>query len=317
MTGKIVAFVDGSIYATSVCDHAAWISKRTGAPVQLVHVLRPGGAPALADPADPAPLGARSGVMEELAALDAQRARLMAAHGRALIEDARVLLEKAGVAEISAELRQGDLLATVQAFEAEARVILLGKRGEDADQAMDHLGANLERIVRSCARPVFVASRAFKPIERVLIAYDGGVSAMKKADTFNKGLQFALLAIWDEFIQAKPVENMEFLHPKLERVLAQLNNPSGEMSLGQLARNVKMSPYYLSTLFREQLGLTIPEYRNRQRLNRFFGLYRAKPEIRLLELALEAGFGSYAQFYRIFTKAVGQTPQSWGKATQE
>ena len=145
----------------------------------------------------------------------------------------------------------------------------------------------------------------------------GGVSAMKKADTFNKGLQFALLAIWDEFIQATPVENMEFLHPKLERVLAQLNNPSGEMSLGQLARNVKMSPYYLSTLFREQLGLTIPEYRNRQRLNRFFGLYRAKPEIRLLELALEAGFGSYAQFYRIFTKAVGQTPQSWGKATQE
>lgn len=195
MTGKIVAFVDGSIYATSVCDHAAWISKRTGAPVQLVHVLRPGGAPALADPADPAPLGARSGVMEELAALDAQRARLMAAHGRALIEDARVLLEKAGVAEISAELRQGDLLATVQAFEAEARVILLGKRGEDADQAMDHLGANLERIVRSCARPVFVASRAFKPIERVLVAYDGGVSAMKAVDHLSRSTLFPGLSV--------------------------------------------------------------------------------------------------------------------------
>lgn len=195
MTGKIVAFVDGSIYATSVCDHAAWISKRTGAPVQLVHVLRASGVPALADPVEPAPLGARSGVMEELAALDAQRARLMAAHGRALIDDARVLLEKAGVAEISAELRQGDLLATVQAFEPEARVILLGKRGEEADQAMEHLGANLERIVRSCSRPVFVASRAFKPIERVLVAYDGGVSAMKAVDHISRSTLFPGLSV--------------------------------------------------------------------------------------------------------------------------
>ena len=143
------------------------------------------------------------------------------------------------------------------------------------------------------------------------------VSVMQRPDTFNKGLHFALLAIWDEFVKAKPVETMEFLHPKLERVLAQLNDPSEEYSLEQLARDVKMSPYYLSTLFREQLGLTIPEYRNRQRLNRFFTLYRTKPEIRLLELALEAGFGSYAQFYRVFTKAVGHTPQEWEKSTQE
>ena len=36
---KIVALVDGSIYSASVCDHAAWIASRTGAPVELIHVL--------------------------------------------------------------------------------------------------------------------------------------------------------------------------------------------------------------------------------------------------------------------------------------
>ena len=36
---KIVALVDGSFYSASVCDHAAWISLRTGAPVELIHVL--------------------------------------------------------------------------------------------------------------------------------------------------------------------------------------------------------------------------------------------------------------------------------------
>ena len=40
-TQKIVAFIDGSIYAQSVCHHAAWIAERTGAAVELIHVLGP------------------------------------------------------------------------------------------------------------------------------------------------------------------------------------------------------------------------------------------------------------------------------------
>ena len=36
---KIVALVDGSTYSASVCDHAAWIASRTGAPVELIHVF--------------------------------------------------------------------------------------------------------------------------------------------------------------------------------------------------------------------------------------------------------------------------------------
>ena len=39
MTEKIIALVDGSIYAECVCQLAAWISSRTGAPVELIHVL--------------------------------------------------------------------------------------------------------------------------------------------------------------------------------------------------------------------------------------------------------------------------------------
>jgi hypothetical protein len=39
MTQKIIALVDGSIYSASVCDHAAWVAARTGAAVELLHVL--------------------------------------------------------------------------------------------------------------------------------------------------------------------------------------------------------------------------------------------------------------------------------------
>ncbi|SOC02597.1 universal stress protein [Rhodobacter maris] len=194
MSEKIIAFVDGSIYATSVCDHAAWIARATGAPVIVVHVLRANGV-VPPEVGAPAPLGRRSGVMEELSALDAQRARLMGVQGRALLDDAKALLEAAGVSDVTTELRQGDLLSIVAEYESQARVVVLGKRGEDADQAMEHLGANLERISRSCRVPVLVDNRAFHPIGRVLVAHDGGVSALKAVDHISRSPLFAGLEV--------------------------------------------------------------------------------------------------------------------------
>ena len=97
--------------------------------------------------------------------------------------------------EITTRLRHGDVVEAIAEIEGEARVILIGKRGEDADFARGHLGSNLERIVRAAHRPVFVAARAFRPIEKVLVAYDGGASAMKAVDHIARSPLFADLAI--------------------------------------------------------------------------------------------------------------------------
>ena len=115
--------------------------------------------------------------------------------GRAILEDARAILDRDGVTEITTRLRHGDIVETIAEVEADARVIVIGKRGEAADFAKGHLGSNLERIVRTASRPVFVASRAFRPIEKVLVAYDGGTSAMKAADHIARSPLFQGLAI--------------------------------------------------------------------------------------------------------------------------
>ncbi len=67
----------------------------------------------------------------------------------------------------------------MQDFEGDADLIVIGKRGEAAAFAQQHLGSNLERVVRASHKPVLVASRAFKPIHRVLIAFDGGPSVTR------------------------------------------------------------------------------------------------------------------------------------------
>ena len=195
MTDKIIALVDGSIYSESVCHHAAWIAQRTEAPVELIHVLGRRDAPQKTDLSGAIRLGARTQLMEELAELDAQRAKLVSHRGRAILEDARAIVDRDGVTEITTRLRHGDVVEAIGEIEGEARVIVIGKRGEAADFAKGHLGSNLERIVRAAHRPVFVASRAFAPIESVLVAHDGGRSAMKAVDHIARSPLFAGLAV--------------------------------------------------------------------------------------------------------------------------
>ncbi|RWR45269.1 universal stress protein [Sinirhodobacter ferrireducens] len=192
---KIVALVDGSLYSASVCDHAAWIAARTGAPVELIHVLGRRETSDGQDRSGTIALGARTALLEQLAELDARRTKLIAARGRAILEDARALLDKAGIADVTTRLRQGDLVETVAGIETDVRLIVIGKRGEGADFAKGHLGSNLERIVRGSQVPVFVAARAFRPIARVLVGIDGGGSSMKAVELIARSPLFRGLAV--------------------------------------------------------------------------------------------------------------------------
>jgi nucleotide-binding universal stress UspA family protein len=195
MSTTLMALVDGSAYSESVCRHAAWIAGRTGAHVKLYHVLDPRRGRAKRDLSGSIRLGARSDLLEQLTALDESHARLAQAQGRAILDDARALIEGDGVADVVTRLRSGDIVETIAAKEQTADMVLIGKRGEAAGLDSQHLGSNFERIVRSSHKPVFVANRAFKPIARVLIAFDGGVSAMKAVDYVARDQLFAGLEV--------------------------------------------------------------------------------------------------------------------------
>ncbi|TCS48021.1 nucleotide-binding universal stress UspA family protein [Primorskyibacter sedentarius] len=192
---KILTLLDGSAYSESVCHHTAWIAQKLNASVEAMHVLgrREGGAPT--DLSGALSLGARSTLLQELATLDEQRAKLAQAKGHAILEDAKAILAQDGIPSVNLRLRKGDLLEEVRALEDNIRAITIGKRGEGADFASGHLGSNLERIVRSAKVPVFVASREFHPISKVLVAYDGSASAKVAIDRMSISPVFADLDI--------------------------------------------------------------------------------------------------------------------------
>lgn len=204
----ILALVDGSLYTRSVCDHAAWAAGRIGAPVELLHVLPPRlpstDAPDLSAHLDAEAIGH---LLAELAAHDEQTAKLAQRRARAILEAARAHMAEGGVSDVALRLRQGDLVETLAALESTTRLLVVGKRGEAADFAKLHLGSNLERILRASQRPVLVAARAFRPIARVVVAFDGGPSAIKAVahiagGTLLRGLPIHLLMAGSPSAQA-------------------------------------------------------------------------------------------------------------------
>ena len=182
---KLIAVIDGSVYSASVCEHAAWIAQRAGSEIEVIHVLgRRHASSEASNLSGSIGLGARSSLLAELAELDAQRARLAQKRGRAILDDAEALLRARGAQEIHTRLRNGEIVDTVREVEESADLLVLGKRGEAANFDKGHLGSNLERVARSSTKPLLVASREFKPIKRVLFAFDAGKSSLKAIEFF-------------------------------------------------------------------------------------------------------------------------------------
>ncbi|MGE0768462.1 MAG: universal stress protein [Hyphomicrobiaceae bacterium] len=213
----IIACIDGSIYTHSVLDHAAWAAQKLSASIEVLQVLgRREVAPT--DLSGNISVDTQQHLLNELAQLDAQRAKLIQQRARMIMDDARLRLSSAGVQNVTTVLRNGDLLETLSDRETSADIIVIGKRGEAADFASAHLGSNLERVVRASHRPILVASRAFTPIRKALVAFDGGPSVLKAVDALSRSQLMRDVDIHFVFVGSETVE----VRRRLEGAVAQL-----------------------------------------------------------------------------------------------
>lgn len=179
----ILACTDGSGYAPSLYEHAAWAARRLSARVEVLHVLdhHRERAPGV-DFSGSIGMDASVQLTEELTRLEEAQGRVQLMKGKAILEDARQQLGRAGLKDVVVTQRHGTLVETLEELEPGCDLVVIGKRGMRADVAKHHLGANLERVVRSAVRPVLVTLPEFRSVERFLIAYDGGASVLKALD---------------------------------------------------------------------------------------------------------------------------------------
>lgn len=98
-------------------------------------------------------------------------------------------------------------------------------------------------------------------------------------------------------------------HLFTNRALASLSRRP-ELKRSDVAAAMRAHPTEVSRHFHKDVGLTLTAYRTRLRLLRFIEL-ADDGEANLLEVALEAGFGSYSQCHRTFIETLGCNPRRY------
>ncbi|MCD8482167.1 MAG: AraC family transcriptional regulator [Verrucomicrobia bacterium] len=135
-------------------------------------------------------------------------------------------------------------------------------------------------------------------------------------DWLNAGLRHILLFAWRLQQGHNKSKNAIALHPAVRKALEYINlEPVADADIATLARHCGVSDAYLSRIFHKQIGVTLSRYRNSIRISKFWKLYRKSGQKGLLDAVYGAGFGSYAQFFRVFTSTYGKGPRQALKTT--
>ena len=179
---KILLCSDGSAFAENTYRYGAWFANRLEADtvdVLCVTDVRAQQAISQQNLSGSIGIDASQNLLDRLVELEHEKAKINHQRAKLVLQEAAKILRSEGIEQINLLHETGFLVDCLKEFEASCDLIVLGKRGEAAEFASGHLGANLERVVRSSHKPCLVTSRQFKPIERILVAYDGSPSSQK------------------------------------------------------------------------------------------------------------------------------------------
>ncbi|VEP17921.1 conserved hypothetical protein [Hyella patelloides LEGE 07179] len=185
---KILLCTDGSLYSQVSYEYTAWIAMRMDVEIEVLYVtdLRKEKAVRSPDFSGSIGMDAYQQLLGKLVDIERDRAKLNHKRAKYILQQAEAFLSSREVDRIILTHETGFLVDLFHKFEGNADLIVLGKRGETADFATEHLGVNMERIVRASHKPCLVTPREYKPINRVLLAYDGGENCRKALDYITK-----------------------------------------------------------------------------------------------------------------------------------
>jgi nucleotide-binding universal stress UspA family protein len=193
---RVLICSDGSAYSQVCCEYAAWLAGRTECRFEVLYVtdLRQFEVPMIADLSGSLGVQPYQAILGKLQELEQEKSKVV------LQEAARFFAERAPSVEVTTSHRTGFLVDCLSDFEKGADIVMLGKRGENANFATEHLGSTMERVVRASKKPCLVTSRAFKAVERVLLAFDGGKSGRRaleflETDDTLRGLELHVVIV--------------------------------------------------------------------------------------------------------------------------
>tara|TARA_R110000744_G_scaffold8884_10_gene28989 strand:+ start:85 stop:936 length:852 start_codon:yes stop_codon:yes gene_type:complete len=176
---SIITCLDGSAITSAVTTAAVWASKKLNKPILFLHTLAKEQQHGADDYTGAIGLGARSALLEEMTKLDEQRGKVALQLGKHLLDDAVEQAQVAGVQNVTALQRHGELVDSIVDMQEDTRLIIIGRCGKGHTDNVSALGSNIETLLRKAENPVLLIPEAFKAPVSFMIAYDGREAADK------------------------------------------------------------------------------------------------------------------------------------------
>ncbi len=102
----------------------------------------------------------------------------------------------------------------------------------------------------------------------------------------------------------------QYVLPIIERIET---DPAAVPDVDSLAREVHVSPQYLTRLFRRFTGCSVQNYITRVRINRAKELLIGKPYLQVQSISHMSGFHDVSYFISVFRQQTGTTPKQFRK----
>jgi len=173
MFKSILVCTDGSKYGDTAREYGIHLAQRVGARLAGLHVMdsRMLEGPLMAD------ISGWVGASPYAAQLPQFR-ELLREKGEAVAQAFRARAEELGTsADVS--VRTGHPVPLIIEEARKAELLVIGQKGEHADFIGEMTGSTAERVSRHAERPCLVTPAEFRPITRILAAYDGSGHAGK------------------------------------------------------------------------------------------------------------------------------------------
>lgn len=195
---KILVCIDGSTLSRAVCDYGIFISKQLDLPLILLNVVEHSHLPKKLNLSGNIGLGARENILEELANEEMSESKQLITKGRAILKEYEKYALENGAIKCQTLQRHGTLEETLDELSPQIKIAIIGLKGEETSK---NIGSHVEELIRNLNIPILLVNSEFKPINSILMAYDG-------SDYANKAIKIA-------------TQNPIF--PKIKRYIANVN----------------------------------------------------------------------------------------------
>lgn len=172
---KVLVCLDGSNLSKAVCDYGIDIAKKLNLPLVLLNVIEHSHISKKVNLSGNIGLGSKDDLLDELANEEMNESKQLIAKGKAVLKEMEEYVKSQNLTNYTTLQKHGTLYETLDELSSDLRIAIIGLKGESSS----NIGSHIEELIRTLNIPILLVNKEFKPIESILMAYDGSEYANK------------------------------------------------------------------------------------------------------------------------------------------